>query len=311
MKYSFPAIVGKYLLDSYCNIYLFPNMLNVIITDNKLVLIISKTSLKMVRLTILSVFFILEVVQSTCPNLDYKILDLSHDHFPMLVIYRYKSVDPRILSPFHISEGDSRSTLLELINVTKQFQSSCAYLTSAEENAVLRYNIINMKPVDSNKFELNYEKDLLACNPIGQMKEIYVIDFGHKPDFISLYGCETFIINGTPTKFEGVLILADSLRITNRNLNEFNERLNITYKILQIQANISRDSLTTMKIQRFNYSHSSCNDIFENLKTCKHNVINELLKGLSGKKYFIIFCGAATIILVILRFSMSICHPNY
>ena len=86
-------------------------------------------------------------------------------------------------------------------------------------------------------------------------------------EFFSFYSCLMAVIDGRPVKFEGVLIFI-YMEVVNKN-KDFEVLLNNTYNILQLQANISKESLKTKYPLNGTTETKNCNDIIELMKSCE------------------------------------------
>lgn len=230
-----------------------------------------------------------------CPTLkgSQKRINLENVTFSVLSLNQYKPMDHQeIQSPFHVSVGETRSMIMQYMNNLKLLSSSCYYRKTnsshmgnelVDTEGRITYKMVNMVVgQNTNKYKLEYETDLLSCNPKYKLSEIFLIDFDDSKknsQFISFYGCKSIKIDGKLKKFEGVLIFTTyELR---KNEISLLERLNMTYNYLQTEVNISKQNLISLRIKEFHLKPDSCDDIQTNKKTfCKNkehffeNIVN-------------------------------------
>ena len=78
----------------------------------------------MVRFLFLVLLF--HEVHSMCPEIKKTYLNCSS--IAILTLYKYKSVDQRIQSPFFVSDGETKNIMMTFIVKIKTIVSSCYYL---------------------------------------------------------------------------------------------------------------------------------------------------------------------------------------
>lgn len=205
---------------------------------------------------IISIVFILAINSlraDFCPvlKLNYKNIfeyDTKSDHF----VYKYKQVDPIIMSPFYGSEENT--FIFKLFRGA--FKGYCAFESDSEilkDKIILLSDLKFTQNKGDNRIKLNYSATSgVYCGFIAQMKEIWLIDYANSK-FVSFYGCQMALSGGVMSKFEGVLVLGDKEGILESNLT-------YTYDILKSQANISLESL---KSHSWNYKIPLTNDCIE------------------------------------------------
>ena len=266
----------------------------------------------MVLSIFLAVILFISGVYTTCPILkdSYKGLNLINASIYDLSLYQYKSVDPMIQSPFHYSEGATRAMTFKTIADSKLISSSCYYrvISTDKENedaeGLSFYKSVKIVEQNSSKFNLEYETDLLFCDQENKMSEIYVIDFEDQFAyiFLSLYGCEMFVVDGDLTKFEGVLIFTSHWMKEYILLN-IQDKLNFTYNFLQNEANISMNSITTVENPTYQYVlPNSCDDILNSKMLCEKAMENKFLKESTNYDIFyvlLIVVGVAIFVILI------------
>ena len=105
------------------------------------------------------------------------------------------------------------------------------------------------------------------------------------------------VINGKPTKFEGVYIFVnfgfgyfEKIRVE--------DIINSTYNILQLEANITKESLMT-KTRKLD--NGSCKDIIDLKDNCRLKAINESNERRTALNGMIIktFCSSVVIIFIL------------
>ena len=268
----------------------------------------------MVRFLLLSSLLLFHDVASLCPDLKiifYKDNYVNASGFTNLFLYKYKSVDLRIQSPFFVDEGQNKYLLLEFLETKKYISSLC---THRKQNVTLNsFEQINYKKVNlyqtnkSNILQVDYEQDTFASGSKYKMEEIYVIDYlsgRNANNFISLYGCKMVEIYGKMTMFEGTIIFSDFF-FDQQDVNEFEPFLNKTYSFLQGTANISKESLKTHTSVYNENETDSCDDIIK-----RQGANHVAAKKISIDNRFVlsfIVCAVILIILVLYIF-INVCE---
>ena len=233
--------------------------------------------LRMVHIVILAILNFQKGVQATCPvsvNSQINMDDINPDE--LFYLHHYAPVDERVKSPFSNVEGKNIITKLE----DRHIESVCIRKRSAED---IIYNFVELINFDNQtgKIKLEYRNDSLdlSCHTKFKMTDIFLVDYNSE-SFVSLYSCLMETINGRPTKFEGVYVFLFSDIIHDSENFQDNVRptlLNITYKFLELQTNISMDSLKKIKnsINFLRSDHLSCNPIIELRDECALKVLNK------------------------------------
>ena len=228
-------------------------------------------SSKVVHIAGILVFFYFQNgIQATCPNLPIttKPFDGFDERFNL---HLYKSVDDRVQSPFFGFEDDNRE--IHLVNG----KMVVSYCHNAFTFDAIRYNVVLF--VDFNnqtsKLKIEYYDNssyvARSCHAKFKMTEIYLLDF-HPTNFVSFYSCLMAVIDGKPIKFEGVYIFINVEIISSagkRNI-DYLESLNNTYNFLQLQTNITKESLK-IKGKFIRGNDTSCNAIINS--NCEKAVI--------------------------------------
>ena len=250
--------------------------------------------LQVVDIVILVILYFQKGVQATCPvSVNSQInLDIINPK-ELFHLHHYTPVDERVRSPFSIVEGKNMITKLE----DHHIESVCIRKRSAGD---LNYNFAKLINFDNQTgmIKLEYRNDSLdlLCHTKFKMTDIFLVDYSPEC-FVSFYSCLMITINRRPTKFEGVYVFLFSDIVRDSKNFHYNVRpalVNITYQFLELQTNISMNSLKKIN-NSFSFLHSdhlSCNDIIELRDECamkalnKGNERNIILEGIFVKIFF-------------------------
>ena len=257
---------------------------------------------------VLAFLYLKNGVDARCPNLKSTPTNFNGTNEGEFQLFKYKSVDERVRSPFFGHEGDlrvSRLRGLEIIN-------HCVGKTFFEN---VPYNSIKFTDFDNqtSKFKVEYRNNDELCNSKFKMTDTFLVDFKTNT-LLSFYSCLMVVIDGSNTKFEGVLIFINfhNLNLDAEFLNkELQVLLNYTYSILQLQANITMESLKTKEESIATFD--SCNDIIELKNNCtkkrfiENNKRNAALEDIFVKVlycigvFLIVILGAKHILILLVK----------
>ena len=272
-------------------------------------LVDNKTKSKMKVLRIYKILLFIYGTQAMCPTLKVHPKDSFHFNlFEKFLLYQFKPVDHFAQTPFYELGGATRRSLLGSLSISTQ----CSYGTSISYFNRILFMDFNNK---SNKFDLDYEdNDSLFCSIRNKMSKIYLIDF--EANYLaSLYGCEMFLVNGTMTKVEGVLIFLKFHRNNFTVSTDAISRLNYTYDVLQNQANLSRTTLETQETDMDKITDESCKNVIDMKEHCKKKkpdnplpqiIIPEKFK-ISNEIVIVLICSGFLITIVV---SMACAKQN-
>lgn len=126
-----------------------------------------------------------------------------------LKVYRYKSVDRSIKSPFYFDEqSDLRNRFYISLSSTELAQICGIYSDNARQD----FETANIIASQNTRIKFNYNPEIrdetyVFCGHFGVMKRIYVID-AIPGKLLTLYGCVELEVKGSMVKHEGVLVMA-------------------------------------------------------------------------------------------------------
>ena len=235
--------------------------------------------------------FLLHGIQAACPVLsatkpiDMKGFTLNNNY----TLHKYQSVDDsQIKSPFFYP--NMRGKLVTLDNQT--IKADCG-IENKQNVARVIYSTIKLMNFNETTRSLSVQHDdqnSILCNAKYKMDKVYVVDF-EVQKFLSIYGCEVFMINGILTEFVGVTIFLGDAGVE--------ADLNYTYKILENEANIS----TAKLIHHTNASYyskitESCKIIRENEIQCRKVANDQAEDALENTEFVVLWCLPLLIIFI-------------
>ena len=208
-----------------------------------------------------------------CPTLSYNInssIDYSKmKSFADYTIYRYKSVDVKIRSPFYIDEGSGPQNMVQLFKKPPSMSMFCEIELKNGNIVNFLYNnidineLVEQDAINQYLLNLNYDTsspekfvDEVFCDKTGQMNQIYVLDF-QPQTLLSLYGCLESEVDGSMVKYEGVLVLigphtdqsdVEIFKVT----RDFLKQTEITWSSLNEPSSSKNDTICTQLVLRVN-----------------------------------------------------------